>query len=52
MIILVSRVPRCHICEKLVTLEFSKLDEQGSTVHEGCYLLKNPTASKSLPRKT
>ena len=51
MIIPVSRVPRCHIFKKLVTLDLAKLDELGRTVHEGCYLLKLSAASKSLPRK-
>jgi len=36
----VSHVPRCHLCNKLVPLEFAKTDENGRTVHEGCYLLK------------
>jgi len=36
----VSFLPICHICNKPVALEFAKADEQGRTVHEGCYLLK------------
>jgi hypothetical protein len=46
MTIPVSYLPVCHLCKKPVTLESAKADEQGRTVHEGCYLLnlrKGPT---------
>jgi hypothetical protein len=36
----VSHFPTCSICNKPVTLETTKTDERGRTVHEGCYVLK------------
>jgi hypothetical protein len=36
----ISYTPFCHFCNKPVKLEFAKTDEEGRTVHEGCYLLK------------
>jgi hypothetical protein len=47
MTVPVSHVPRCHICKKLVTLELAKTDEEGRTVHEGCYLLKLSKVKKT-----
>jgi hypothetical protein len=43
----VSHVPTCQICNKPVALEVAKADEQGKSVHEGCYLLK--IAPKATP---
>jgi hypothetical protein len=46
----VSYLPTCHICKKAVTLALAKTDEQGRSVHEGCYLLKvNP--KPAIPSK-
>jgi hypothetical protein len=40
----VSHLPICRICNKPVSLELAKADEDGRAVHEGCYLLKlHPT---------
>jgi hypothetical protein len=47
MTIPVSFLPVCHICNHAVKLELAKTDEQGRTVHEGCYLLK----IRSVPAK-
>jgi hypothetical protein len=33
-------VPACAICDKSVPLETAKIDEEGQTVHEQCYVLK------------
>lgn len=33
-------VPACAICDKPVSLETAKFDEDGRTVHEQCYVLK------------
>ena len=33
-------VPACAICNKPVPLETAKIDEDGQTVHEQCYVLK------------
>jgi len=32
--------PTCSVCNKPITIETSKADEQGKAVHDGCYLLK------------
>jgi hypothetical protein len=32
-----KRIRYCWICGKDITLEHSKTDEQGRTVHESCY---------------
>jgi hypothetical protein len=36
----VSFMPLCHLCNNPINLEFARTDEDGHTVHEGCYLLK------------
>ncbi len=33
-------VPACVLCDKPVSLETAKADEEGQTVHEQCYVLK------------
>jgi hypothetical protein len=33
-------LPRCSLCDKPVSLETSKTDEDGKSVHEECYALK------------
>lgn len=33
-----KRNVRCSICGNFVALEFSKTDEQGTAVHEECYV--------------
>lgn len=33
-------VPACAICSQAVSLETAKIDEDGQTVHEQCYVLK------------
>ena len=33
-------VPACAICSQPVCLETAKIDEDGKTVHEQCYVLK------------
>jgi hypothetical protein len=47
----ISHLARCNICNKLVSLEFARRDDDGKTVHEGCYLLKvrRKPPSSSLP---
>jgi hypothetical protein len=39
----------CSICNKRVTVETSKTDEHGDTVHEECYL--SQLTDKKLPLK-
>jgi hypothetical protein len=41
-------LPTCNICNKPVTLETSKTDEHGKAVHEGCYVLK--VSEKRAPK--
>jgi len=36
----VVAIPACAICNKPVPLETAKIDEDGQTVHEQCYVLK------------
>jgi hypothetical protein len=33
-------VPACAVCHKPVSLEIAKIDEDGQTVHENCYVLR------------
>jgi len=33
-------VPACAICNKSVSLETAKIDEDGQTIHEECYVLR------------
>jgi len=39
---------RCFICGRSVTLELSKTDEGGKAVHEGCYLRKTLSKSRTM----
>ena len=36
---LLSGIFRCSICDKLVSLQDCKIDEDGRAVHENCYTL-------------
>jgi hypothetical protein len=36
---LLSGIVRCSICDKLVSLQDCKIDEDGRAVHENCYTL-------------
>jgi hypothetical protein len=47
----ISHVPTCHICNKPVALELARADEQGNTVHEGCYLLKISSKATIPPKR-
>ena len=35
-----DRAPTCSICNMSVSLNEAKTDEEGSVVHEECYLIK------------
>jgi hypothetical protein len=45
-------VPACAICNKPVSLEIAKIDEDGQTVHEQCYVLKIQREQLARSRKT
>jgi hypothetical protein len=40
----------CAICGKPVPLETAKFDENGSTVHEKCYVLKLTREARAEPK--
>ena len=42
-------LPACSICNKPVQLETSKTDENGSAVHEECYVLKLTLKQATIP---
>lgn len=37
---------RCAICDRLVSLESCKIDEEGRAVHEHCYILSTLQRSR------
>lgn len=44
-------VPACAICDKPVSLEAAKSDEEGRVVHEQCYVLKLKKEQDSIKSK-
>ena len=42
---------KCTICGHPIALEMAKADEHGAAVHEGCYLFKLRTKSKSAAQQ-
>lgn len=36
----------CTICDRLVSLETCKIDEDGRAVHQGCYVLRTLQRSR------
>jgi hypothetical protein len=48
---MITAIPICDICKKPVNIESCTTDENGKTVHGGCYFLRI-TASKPKAKPT